>query len=98
MERVEPVPGVGRSGAEWIADHDVSMVCWDFLDAANEHEPIAAVHMLVWAIGLVLVDNCDLGPAAAVMQAAGVGTGGLVVSPLRIAGGTGCSVNPVLLL
>jgi kynurenine formamidase len=98
---IEPgvmVPGVGRSGAEWIADHGVSILCWDFLDASHESEPIGTVHLLIWAIGLVLVDNCNFAAARAALGASGRASGLLVISPLRIPGGTGCTVNPQLLL
>jgi kynurenine formamidase len=87
-------PGVGRSAAEWIADHDVSILCWDFLDSNHPSQPLACVHLLTWAIGLVLVDNCDL--SAAVRS--GRTTGQLVVAPLALPGGTGSLVQPVLVL
>lgn len=90
-------PGVGADGARWIADHGVSVVCWDFLDAVHPDEPLAPVHVLTWAIGLVLVDNCDfaqlrhhLGPARS--------TCALVVAPLPLVGGTGNNVNPMAIL
>ena len=90
-------PGVGRSGAEWIVDHGVSLVCWDFLDASGGGEPPLCVHRLIRAIGLLLVDNCDLGAAAAVARE-GRQTGALVVAPIAIPGGTGCNVTPLLVL
>ena len=95
---VPPPPGIGWSGAEWIADHDASIVGWDFLDSSHPSQPPGAVHSLIWAIGLVLIDNCDFGAAGAALAAAGKVTGLLVVAPLRIPGGTGCMVNPLLLL
>ena len=87
-------PGIGRSGAEWIADHDVGVLLWDFLDTSHPDEPLAPVHMLVWAIGLILVDNCALTAAAEAMAADGVGVAALFVSPIAIPGGTGCLVRP----
>jgi len=90
-------PGVGVDGARWIEAHGVSVVCWDFLDAFAPDEPRAPVHMLNWAIGLILVDNCDFGRLRASLpddQA----TGALVIGPLPIAGATGCNVNPVVVL
>jgi kynurenine formamidase len=89
-------PGVGRSGAEWIAEHDVSIVCWDFLDAGADSEPHLCVHRLIRAIGLLLVDNCDLSRAAMMASEQGRNTGALVVSPIAIPGGTGCNVTPLL--
>jgi len=93
-----PPPGIGWSGAEWIVDHHASIVGWDFLDTSHASEPPGAVHSLIWAVGLVLIDNCDYRAARAALAAAGKGTGLLVVAPLRIPGGTGCMVNPLLLI
>ena len=91
-------PGVGRSGAEWIVEHDVSLVCWDFLDAGDEREPHLCVHRLICAVGLLLVDNCELSGAAAAAHDAGRMTGALAVAPIAIPGGTGCNVTPILVL
>ena len=91
-------PGVGRSGAEWIADHDVSILCWDFLDSNHPSQPLACVHLLTWAIGLVLVDNCDLSGAVVSARATGRATGQLAVAPLAVPGGTGSLVHPTLLV
>ena len=91
-------PGVGRSGAEWIADHGVSMLCWDFLDAGHESQPALCVHRLIRAIGLLLVDNCHLGAAAAAVRGRDRPMGALAVAPIAIPGGTGCNVTPLLVL
>ena len=91
-------PGVGRSGAEWIADHGVSIVCWDFLDATHDGEPAVCVHRLIPAIGLLLVDNCHLAGAAAAVRDRNDQTGALLVAPIAIPGGTGCYVTPLLVL
>ena len=90
-------PGVGADGARWIVDHGVSVVCWDFLDAVHPEEPLAPVHLLTWAIGLVLVDNCD---HSRLRRALGGerSTCALVVAPLPIVGGTGNNVNPLAIL
>jgi kynurenine formamidase len=92
------MPGVGRTAAEWIADNHVSMLCWDFLDSNHPSQPFVCVHRLIWAIGLLLVDNCELGAAARAGAANGTAVGGLVVAPLAIPGGTGCSVRPLWIL
>ena len=92
------MPGVGRTAAEWIADNHVSMLCWDFLDSSHPSQPFVCVHRLIWAIGLLLVDNCELGAAARAAAANSTAVGGLVVAPLAIPGGTGCSVRPLWLL
>jgi kynurenine formamidase len=91
-------PGIGDDGARWIADHGVSVVCWDFLDAFHPDQPLAPVHMLNWAIGLVLVDNCDFARLRTDPGSAGgtATTGALAIAPLPIAGATGNNVNPLL--
>jgi kynurenine formamidase len=92
------VPGVGRSGAEWIAAHGVSLLCWDFLDSNHPDQPLAPVHLLIWALGLVLVDNCHLAGAAAAVAGRPEATGLLAVSPLAVPGATGSMVRPLLIV
>lgn len=91
-----PRPGMGVDAAEWIARRRVSVVCWDFLDAVSDTEPPGGVHLLIWAIGLGLVDNCDLGPARDALTASDRHDGLLVLSPLRMPGATASLVNPLL--
>jgi hypothetical protein len=90
-------PGVGEDGARWIEAHRVSVVCWDFLDAFGAGEPRAPVHLLNWAIGLVLVDNCDFSRLRHALEPGQV-TGALVLAPLPVPAATGCNVSPVVLL
>jgi kynurenine formamidase len=92
----EPRPGLGSSAAEWLADTKVSVVCWDFLEAVHPDEPQAAVHLLIWAVGVGLVDNCELGPARDALRAAGSHAGLLAVAPLRLDGATASLVSPLL--
>lgn len=89
-------PGLGLDGARWIAEHKVSVLCWDFLDANHADEPVITGHGLNWAIGLVLVDNCSFSSLRA--AAKGRAEGALVVGVLPMPGATGCNVNPVVLL
>jgi kynurenine formamidase len=92
-------PGLGRDAAEWIADHRISVLCWDFLDAhlPGVESDVLPVHTLIWAIGLVLIDNCHLGPAARGLVAAGAGAGLLAIGPLQIRGATGSLANPIFM-
>ena len=46
----------------------------------------------------VLVHNCALSAAADALHEACRATGGLVVAALAVPGGTGCTVNPLLLV
>jgi hypothetical protein len=56
------------------------------------------VHRLLYAIGLLLVDHCDLSNAASFARRTGRCTGALAVSPIGIPRGTGCLVTPVLVV
>jgi kynurenine formamidase len=91
-------PGLGFDGARWIADHGVSVLCWDFLDANRPTEPLMTGHGLNWAIGLLLVDNCSFAALGEAARATGRAEGALVFGVLPIRGATGCNVNPVVLL
>lgn len=103
--KVEPLttsnairPGIGEDGAQWIARQRVAAVAWDFLDAHHPDEPPHSVHFLIWAQGLALIDNCDLSRAREAVQSKNRSAGLLVVSPLRIPGGTGSVVNPLFVI
>jgi kynurenine formamidase len=95
--RHEKRPGIGRNGAQWIVEHGVSALGWDFSDANHPSEPVLSVHRLVWAIGLVLVDNCDFSRAIQLLRDNGTSAGLFCVAPLPLVGATGCNVNPMLL-
>jgi kynurenine formamidase len=92
-------PGAGADAARWIAEHDVSILAWDLQDAfpPGDAEPLFPVHLLLPAIGLVLIDNCDLGPAAAQVRSLGRSTGALVVATPAVQGATGALVQPLFI-
>lgn len=90
-------PGIGEDGAKWIASKDPGLVLWDFHDARNNASGYLEVHDLIWTIGLCLVDNCLLGPAAAALRATGTSTGLLVAAPTAIHRSTGVIINPLFL-
>lgn len=94
-----PAQGAGAGAARWIVEHDVSILGWDFLDAfpADRDQPLFAVHLLLPAIGLLLVDNCDLGPAATRARETGRWTGALVVGTPALPGATGVLVQPLFI-
>jgi kynurenine formamidase len=92
-----PTPGAGWGAARWVVDHDVSLVCWDFLDAVSSDEPVLQLHLLIWAIGLLLVDNCDLSRAAQLVRDTGTATGGLVLTPPAVPGATGTLAHPLFI-
>jgi kynurenine formamidase len=91
-------PGIGKEGAQWIAERPVAAVLWDMLDAYNSDEEPFSVHFLIWALGLALVDNCDLGAVRSTLASRPEKTGLLVVAPLNIPGATGSVVNPLLVI
>jgi kynurenine formamidase len=93
----KPTPGAGSGAAHWIADHQVSLLCWDFLDAVCDDEPTIPVHLLIWAVGLLLVDNCNLGPTVAAARADRSAVGALVVAPPPLPTVTGCLVDPLFI-
>jgi hypothetical protein len=90
-------PGIGEDGAKWIAAREPGLVLWDFHDARDNPGGALEVHGLIFAIGLCLVDNCLLGPAAAALTTAGTSTGLLVAAPTAIHRSTGVLINPLLL-
>jgi hypothetical protein len=88
--------GLSSDGARWVAEHGVSMLAWDMLDARDAKASHASAHILTWAIGLLLVDNCDF---AALRRALGRGTreaGALIVAALAVPGANGVNVNPLI--
>lgn len=92
---------VEPSVAEWLADHGASVLCWDFLDSGGAGTPdygTMPVHLMIWAIGIALVDNCSFAQLIPAVRAQGSYAGLLTVAPLWIKGATGSCVNPTLLV
>lgn len=89
--------GLSAEGARWVAQHGVSMLVWDMLDSCEAKLTHASAHVLTWAIGLLLVDNCDF---QALRAAIGRGTrvaGAAVIAPIVVEGANGVNVNPLIL-
>jgi len=86
------VPGAGWDVSRWIVEHQVSVLCWDLQDAVCATEPFLAVHLLIWAIGQIIVDNCHLADVARSNRASGM----LVIALPPLPGATGFLVNPVI--
>jgi kynurenine formamidase len=91
-------PGAGSGAAQWIADNRVSIVCWDFLDSSHPQEPALCIHRLIWAVGLLLVDNCDLSRVPDGLASRASKTGALALTPIAVPGGTGSAVTPLLVI
>ena len=89
--------GLSGDGARWVAEHAVSVLAWDMLDSSEANRTHGSAHVLTWAIGLLLLDNCDF---AALRAAHGPGTkvvGALVISLLAVPGSNGVNLNPLIL-
>lgn len=93
--RPQALPGVGEDGLRWLAERGCSMLLWDFLEAS---EARLVGHLLIWGIGLLLIDNCDFRSCRKAMQGREKLAGLLCVAPLWIPSATGCLVNPQMLL
>ena len=89
-------PGLHVSCLPFLRDHDVSILVWDMLD----HLPIGydipwAVHACLFAYGCALLDNALLEPLSRACVEEGRDEFMLVISPLRVIGGTGSPANPL---
>jgi kynurenine formamidase len=91
-------PGIGKDGSRWLAERNVSLVLWDFMEATGPDESPYSVHVLIWARGLILVDNCDMAAARRALSNRREKTGLLTVAPLMLPRATGCPVNPLLVI
>jgi kynurenine formamidase len=87
-------PGLGADAAHWIAEHEVSVLCWDFQDAVHPDQPKFAVHGLIWAIGQLIVDNCHFGLLRPRVDSGQVC---VVIAPQAPSGASGVTVNPLVL-
>jgi kynurenine formamidase len=91
-------PGIGQDGAQWISRQPLSVLCWDFVDAyLGGDDRTAHVHLLIWAIGLALVDNCNLCHVRQALHDRPTKTAMLTISPLPIPRTTASPVNPLFL-
>ena len=89
-------PGLHVSCLPFIRDHDVSVLVWDMLD----HLPIGydipwAVHAVLFAYGVALLDNALLEPLARACVEERRDEFMLVIAPLPVLGGTGSPANPL---
>jgi len=94
-------PGLHMSCLEFLRDHDVAVLCWDFLDAAPcaaDYELPYGVHAALFSFGVALIDNCDLAELVIACRDLQRYEFLLMAAPLRIVGGTGSPVNPIAVL
>src|SRR5207249_1111015 len=92
-------PGWHASTLPWLRDHRVAAIG---ADTANDVQPSGyrglptPVHYVgIVAMGLWLIDNCDLCELAATCNRLGRWTFLFMLSGLRLRGGTGSPVNPI---
>jgi kynurenine formamidase len=92
-------PGIGPDGVRWVAEHRPSILAWDLMEASGEGEGSHYLgHLLIWATGLVVIDNCDHSAARDLLAGRTPKAGLLSVAPLKLPRATGCLVNPLLLI
>jgi kynurenine formamidase len=89
-------PGLHASCLKFIRDHDVAVLVWDMLDLMpNGYDIPWAVHAAIFAYGTALLDNAFLEGLAAACREEQRDEFMLVISPLRVKGGTGSPANPL---
>jgi kynurenine formamidase len=97
---------VGRAGwhvacLPWLHERDVALIGSDTAQDVHPsgypglRSPVHAVGIV--AMGLWLLDNCDLEPLASACDERSRYAFQLVLAPLRLAGATGSPVNPIAL-
>jgi kynurenine formamidase len=84
---------------EWVHERDVAMIGCDYpndvIPAVYEELP-GGVHVLALvAMGMPLIDNCDLEALAETCAELERWEFQFIMSPLRLAGGSGSPVNPL---
>lgn len=91
--------GLHASCLRFLRDHDVAVLVWDMMDLTpNGFELPWAVHAAIWAFGVALVDNALLEPLAAACAEERRHDFQLLLAPIRVVGGTGCPINPIVLM
>jgi kynurenine formamidase len=89
-------PGLHASCLKFLRDHDVAVLVWDMLDLMpNGYDIPWAVHAAIFAYGVALLDNAYLEGLARACQEENRDEFMLVISPLRVKGGTGSPANPL---
>ncbi len=89
-------PGLHPSCAEFVRDHDVSLLGWDLMDARGSGYGLSwPVHGVLHNFGVGLLDNAELEPLAAACAEEGRYEFMFMLLPLKVARGTGSPANPV---
>jgi kynurenine formamidase len=97
--RHSPRPGLQAACLPWLHERQVAVLASDVpIDVIpNEYEEIGLpIHTVgMWAMGLWLVDNCDLERLALACARLGRWEFLSVLSPLILTDGTGSAINPL---
>jgi kynurenine formamidase len=95
------LPGWHAASLPWLHDRSVALIGADVAQdvmPSGYPDVVLPVHAVgLVAMGLWLLDNCDLEELAATCARLGRWEFQLVIAPLRIVGGTGSPVNPIAL-
>jgi len=90
--------GIDSTAARWLVENQVGLLCWDFMDARSpDGREAFSGHKLIWAAGLILVDNCDLGAVAAWAREVQRHVGLVVAAPVAYERITGQAINPLFI-
>jgi kynurenine formamidase len=89
-------PGAAGDVGDWIVEHGVGLLCWDFLDASSV-SPESSVHARLVTHGLLLIDNCAIERAVELFARKSRPEGLICISPPALRGATGILVNPLLI-
>lgn len=89
-----PRPGLHASCIKTVRDWDICILGWDLMDATDDDFPLA-MHSVLHAYGVGLLDNAYLEGLANACIEENRYEFMLMVLPLRVPRGTGSPVNPV---
>lgn len=91
--------GLHASCLPWLREHDVALLASDLAsDLMPSQVPGVRmpIHLVtIGALGVPIIDNCDLEPASRRAQDLGRSEFLFFASPLAVPGGTGSPINPV---
>jgi kynurenine formamidase len=98
--RADERPGLHASCLPVIREWDCSVLLWDMQDLTpSGYDAVAwSIHPILYAFGVALVDSVILEPLAEECRRQARSDFLVVVAPLVIEGGTGCAVNPIVVL
>ena len=89
-------PGLHASCLKFVRDTDIAILGWDMMDAEpNGYDIPWAVHGVIFAYGVALLDNSLLEPLADACAQESRYEFMLTINPLNVIGGTGSPVNPI---